>query len=289
MGPQKKNHDPNWLTSESLKSKQLLCSLDSSLSCSLFSGLVQTVKRSHPIDNRSLLRWQCCFCCPTAQQYGWRLIFPLSLFSFDTPHCSILKKKRRSLRLSPILFHLLWVELWRVFPFLFFPYQKHYPEFPPLLLHWEWGTDKDVLVKTLRRLNSSLSTSKLFTTISVQQSSLFPSPPCLSATWQANWVCAVVSIYSSLYRCYQNNPRPLFSLTFLFPRSHRSHLCFPAKSDAVSGVQICLSLHPDWWQTPLFFYLQATTEIQKGNTRRRIHIAALYLCLPFLFILLVKR
>lgn len=194
--------------------------------------------------------------------------FPPCRFSFDTPHCSIWKKK--SLRLSPILFHLLWVELWRVFPFLFFPYQKHYPEFPPLLLHWERGTDKDVLVKTLRRLNSSLSTSKLFTTISGQQSSLFPmwQPECAQSFFNLFFIVSLLS----------KQPKASVSLTFLFPRSDQSYLCFPAKSDAISRVQICLSLHPDWWQTPLFFNPQATTKIQKGNTRRRILIPALYIC-----------
>lgn len=266
MGLSKKNHDPNWFTSESLKSKQLLCSLDSSLSCSLVSGLVQTVKRSHPIDNRSLLRWRCCFCCPTAQQYGCRLFFPPSLLT----HLIVASwKKKKSLRLSPILFHLLWVELWRVFPFLFFPYQKHYPEFPPLLLHRERGTDKDVLVKTLLRLNSSLSTSKLFTAISGQQSSLFPLLPLLSAAWQS--VCSRFSIYSSLYHCYQNNPRPLSAWHFFFQDHTKATFVFrQSLTPYQESRSVCRSTQIGDIGHTFFFYPQATTEIQKGNTRRRI-------------------
>lgn len=161
-----------------------------------------------------------------------------------------------------------------MFPFLFFPYQKHYPEFPPLLLHRERGTDKDVLVKTLRRLNSSLRTSKAF-----HHDNHHSSRGRLACQRRDSPTESVQSFFNLFFivSLLSKQPKASVSLTLLFPRSHQSHRCFrQSLAPYQESRSVCRSTQIG--DRHLFFYLQATTEIQKGNTRRCIHIAALNTC-----------
>lgn len=77
-GTSKKDHNPNWFTFEPLKSKQLLCSLDSSLSCSLFSGLVQTLNPI-PLTTEAFYNDRAVFVVRLRSNMAGDLFFPLSL------------------------------------------------------------------------------------------------------------------------------------------------------------------------------------------------------------------